>query len=47
LLELNWKLRIFHTFREANSYADTLANLACDGGSSFIIYEQCLVHMRL
>jgi len=47
LLELNWEVRICHTFREANSFADALANLACDGGSSLIIYEQCHVHMRL
>jgi len=47
LLELNWEVRICHIFREANFCADTLANLACDGGSSLIIYEQCLVQMRL
>jgi len=47
LLELNWEVRICHTFREANSCADALANSACNGGSSLIIYEQCPVQMRL
>jgi len=47
LLELNWEVHICHNFREANSCADALANLACDGGSSLIIYEQCHVQMRL
>jgi len=46
LLELNWEVRICHTFREANPCADALANLACDG-FSLIIYEQCPVQMRL
>jgi len=46
-LELNWEVWICHTFREANSCADALVNLACDGGFSLIIYERCPVQISL
>ena len=41
LLELDWEVKICHSYREANYCADALANLACDGGFTMISYEQC------
>jgi len=42
LLGLNWEVRIRHSYREANASADALANMACEGGFFFILYEHCL-----
>jgi hypothetical protein len=41
LLDVNWKVKICHSYSEANSCADALANLTCYGGFTMILYEQC------
>ena len=41
LLDMNWEVRICHSYREANACADTLANIACDGGFTLMLYEHC------
>jgi len=41
LLELDWEVKICHSYREANSCAYTSVNLVCDGGFTMILYEQC------
>jgi ribonuclease HI len=46
LLELDWEVKICHSYREANFCADALANLACDGGFTMILYEQCPAQVR-
>ncbi|KAK2426332.1 TMV resistance protein N [Trifolium repens] len=39
LLEMEWKVRIRHTYREANRCVDVLAYMGCYLGSTIIIYE--------
>lgn len=39
LLDMNWEVRICHSYRKANVCADSLANIACDGGIAFMLYE--------
>ncbi|KAK2373854.1 Polynucleotidyl transferase, ribonuclease H superfamily protein [Trifolium repens] len=41
LLEMEWEVRIRHTYRKANRCADVLAHMRCDLGSTMIIYESC------
>ncbi|MCI38130.1 ribonuclease H protein, partial [Trifolium medium] len=41
LLALDWEIRIFHTYREANACADALASMGCDHGPGLRVYEQC------
>jgi len=41
LLDINWGVQICHSYREANVYVDALANIACDGSFTLILYERC------
>jgi hypothetical protein len=45
-LTLDWKVVIRHTYREANFVVDALANVTCDNGSEFIVYDSCLSIVR-
>jgi len=47
LLKLDWEVKICHSYKEANSCADALANLVCDGGFTMILYEQCPTQVSL
>jgi hypothetical protein len=37
LLQLDWEVKVQHTFREAKSYADVLANIGCSMISKILI----------
>jgi hypothetical protein len=41
LLELDWEVVINHTYREANKYADILANIECTLDSNIVYYDTC------
>jgi ribonuclease HI len=41
LLQLEWEVKVCHTYREANRCADALAHIGCELGSSVIFYESC------
>jgi L1 cell adhesion molecule like protein len=41
LLAMEWEVRICHSYREANTCADALANLGCDHEPGMRVYEQC------
>jgi len=46
LLELDWKIKIRHSYRETNKCTDVLVNMAvCDGGYSLMIHEYCLLKL--
>ena len=45
LLELDWEVKVCHTYREANFCVDALAAMACRNGSKMIIYEQPPAHI--
>lgn len=47
LLELEWEIKIRHSYREENKYVDVLANKACDGGYSLMLYEHCPAKINL
>jgi len=47
LLELEWEIKIHHSYREANKCVDALANMACDGGYSLMLYEHCPAQINL
>jgi ribonuclease HI len=47
LLELEWEIKIRHSYREANKCADALVNMTCDGGYSFMLYEHCPAQINL
>jgi hypothetical protein len=38
---MNWEVQICHSYREANVCANALANIACDGGFTLMLYEHC------
>jgi hypothetical protein len=46
LLAMEWEVRICHSYREANTCADALANLECDHEPGMRVYEQCPVRLR-
>jgi ribonuclease HI len=39
LLSLDWNVRIMHIYREANRYADMLANVGCDENVDFLDFQ--------
>lgn len=47
LLELEWEIKIRHSYRQANKCADALTNMACDGGYSSMLYEHCHAQINL
>jgi hypothetical protein len=47
LLELDWEIRIQHSYREANKCADMLANILCDSGGPLIYYDFCLTPLSI
>ena len=47
LLDMNWEVRICHSYREANACADALANIACDGGFILMLHEHQPIHIRM
>ncbi|CAJ2664280.1 unnamed protein product [Trifolium pratense] len=44
-LELDWEIKICHSYREANKCADALANIGCQQESTLMIYEHCLAQL--
>jgi hypothetical protein len=40
LLDMEWKVRICHSYRKSNTCADALANLGCDHESGMRVYEK-------
>jgi hypothetical protein len=38
-LQIEWDVKVCHTYREANRYADAFAHIWCELGSSMIFYE--------
>jgi len=44
-LELDWEVKVYHTYRETNFCADALAAMGCRSGSKMIIYEQPPAHI--
>lgn len=41
LLALEWEVKIWHSYREANSCADALANMCFEHAPGLRVYEQC------
>lgn len=39
LLEMDWEVRIYHSYCEAGKCVDSIENLGCHGGDSLIIHE--------
>ena len=40
-LQLEWEVKVCHTYREANLCVDALAKLGCSLGSTLICNESC------
>lgn len=47
LLDMNWEVRICHSYRKANVCADSLANIACDGdyGLKLLKFSMCCLQV--
>jgi hypothetical protein len=45
ILELNWKVEVSHTYREANRCADALANIGCSADYETVMYDVCSSHL--
>jgi len=41
LLQMEWKVKVKHSYREANRCADALANIGCIMGNEMMFYELC------
>jgi ribonuclease HI len=46
LLDMDWNIEIFHTYREANKCADALANLGCSLGYDLVFFDDCPLTIR-
>jgi ribonuclease HI len=46
LLELNWKVTVVHSYREANTLADALANIGCSLDYNIIFYDNPPTQLR-
>ncbi|PNY12420.1 ribonuclease H [Trifolium pratense] len=46
MLDMNWKVEISHTYREANKCADALANLGSTLDKELIFFDDCPSHIR-
>ena len=46
LLQMTWDVKVQHSYREANTSADALANICCSMGSTLMIYESCSTQLR-
>jgi ribonuclease HI len=46
LLDMDWNIEIFHTYREANKCADDLANLGCSLGYDLVFFDACPLAIR-
>jgi TnpA family transposase len=38
---MNWEVQICHSYKEVNACANVLANIACGGGFTLMLYEHC------
>jgi hypothetical protein len=45
ILELDWKVEVSHTYREANRCADTLDNIGCSADYETMMYDVCPSHL--
>jgi ribonuclease HI len=41
LLTLDWEVKVSHSYREANTCADALANMGCDHDQGLRVYDLC------
>jgi ribonuclease HI len=41
LLQMEWEVKVQHSYREANNCADALANMGCRMGHGMMFYESC------
>jgi hypothetical protein len=41
LLQIEWEVKVCHTYREANRCIDALAHIGCELRSSVIFYKLC------
>jgi ribonuclease HI len=41
LLEFEWEVKVTHSYREANTCADALANIGCSLGTDTTFFEEC------
>jgi len=41
LLQMEWEVKVKHSYREANRCADALANIGCIVGNEMMFYESC------
>lgn len=39
---MDWEVKVFHPFHEANLRRDAPANIGCDPEPILMLYEQCL-----
>jgi hypothetical protein len=46
LLDMDWNIEIFHTYRETNKCADALANLGCSLGYDLVFFDDCPLTIR-
>jgi len=42
---MNWKVQICQSYIEANACADLLANIACDGAFTLMLYKHSPTHI--
>jgi hypothetical protein len=45
LTELEWEIKICHSYRETNKCADVLANIGCQQEDTLTIYKHCPVQL--
>lgn len=43
---MDWKIKVWHSYREDNACADALANMGCNLESILMFYEHCLVQVK-
>jgi len=46
LLQMAWEVKVQHSYRDANTCADALANIGCSMGSTLMIYKSCSTQLR-
>jgi len=43
---MGWKVKVQHSYREANTCTDALTNIGCSMRSTLLIYESCPTQLR-
>jgi hypothetical protein len=46
LLDLDWKVNVVHSYKEANPCSDTLTNISCSLSYNNVFFDLCLCHIK-